>query len=126
MAYLELENLDTYKLAKRLGEISWEIFKLFNYDEKRIFGFQFVEATDSIAANIAEGYGRYHYLDKVKFYYNTRGSLLESKHWFDVIVKRKLSISEEIVNNYLQTYQKIPLSINGLIKVTMRQRELEK
>lgn len=90
MAYLELENLDTYKLAKRLGEISWEIFKLFNYDEKRIFGFQFVEATDSIAANIAEGYGRYHYLDKVKFYYNTRGSLLESKHWFDVIVKRKL------------------------------------
>jgi len=126
MAYLELENLETYKLAKKLGEISWDIFRLFNYDEKRIFGFQFVEASDSVGANIAEGYGRYHYLDKIKFYYNARGSLLESKHWIDVIIKRKPLISKEIINNYLKTYQKIPLAINGLIKVTMKQKEVEK
>ena len=124
MAYLELENLETYKIAKKLGGISWEIFKLFDYGEKRIFGFQFVEATDSVAANIAEGYGRYHYLDKVKFYYNARGSLLESKHWFDVIIKRKPLIDKTLINSYLQTYQEVPLALNGLIKVTMQQKRL--
>ncbi|GIV44793.1 MAG: hypothetical protein KatS3mg035_1916 [Bacteroidia bacterium] len=30
-------------------------------------GDQFVRATDSIGANIAEGYGRFHYLEKLKF-----------------------------------------------------------
>lgn len=33
----------------------------------------------SVPANIAEGFGRYHYMDKAKFYINARGSLLELK-----------------------------------------------
>jgi len=33
----------------------------------------------SIAANIAEGYGRQHALDKMNFYFNARGSLTETQ-----------------------------------------------
>ena len=42
---------------------------------------QFVEAADSISANIAEGYGRYFYKDRRVFCYYSRGSILETKNW---------------------------------------------
>jgi len=41
-------------------------------------GDQFIRSIDSITANIAEGFGRFHFLDRRKFYYNARGSLLEA------------------------------------------------
>jgi four helix bundle protein len=34
----------------------------------------------SVSGNIAEGFGRKHTKDKVKFYYNARGSLAETKN----------------------------------------------
>jgi four helix bundle protein len=32
-----------------------------------------------MAANVAEAFGRYHYRDKLRFYYNSRGSAYEDK-----------------------------------------------
>jgi four helix bundle protein len=49
-----------------------------NKNEQIIIGSQFITAINSIGANIAEGYGRFHYLDKNKFMYNARGSLMEN------------------------------------------------
>ena len=121
--YLSLDKLETYKLAKQLGVISWNIYQVFDYEERKLFGFQFIGATDSVAANIAEGYGRYHYLDKVKFYYNTRGSLLESRHWLKVIIDRKIIQNKKLIGNYLNYYQKIRLALNGLIKSAMIQKK---
>ncbi len=40
--------------------------------EKKNIGYLFIKATDSVSANIADQYNRYHYLDKAKFYYNAR------------------------------------------------------
>ncbi|MBI4009182.1 four helix bundle protein [Candidatus Roizmanbacteria bacterium] len=120
--YLSLEKLDTYKLARRLGSIVWGIFNLFDRETRRLFGYQFVEATDSIAANIAEGYGRFHYLDKVKFYYNARGSLLESRHWFDITIQRVKLGNKNLINNYLTCYKEVRLTLNGLINSAMRQK----
>jgi four helix bundle protein len=44
-------------------------------DEKFDMALQIRRASRSITANIAEGYGRYHFLDSLKFYSNARGSL---------------------------------------------------
>lgn len=61
---------------------------------KKVIGDQFIRAIDSIGANIAEGYGRYHYLDKVKFYYTARASHIEAiNHWLSLLWERSL-ISE--------------------------------
>jgi len=84
--YISLEKLGVYKLARQLSKIAWEIYERIDWKIKKIMGEQFVQSTDSVGANIAEGYGRFHYLDKVKFYYNARGSLLESRHWFDLLI----------------------------------------
>lgn len=46
-------------------------------DEKYRLGDQMIRAARSATANIAEGYGRFHYLDTAKFVSNARGSVYE-------------------------------------------------
>ena len=53
-------------------------------------GEQLVRTADSIGANIAEGYGRYHYGEKLRFLYFARGSLYETKYWLNRCSKRNL------------------------------------
>jgi len=111
-----LENLQVYMSARLLSKIAWQIFDKFDWKLKKIIGDQFIESTDSVGANIAEGYGRFHYLDKIKFFYNARGSLLESKHWIELIVERRLSADKALINNYLKTYEELKPKLNNIIK----------
>lgn len=46
-------------------------------DEKYRLGDQLIRSARSATANIAEGFGRFHYLDNAKFCSNSRGSCLE-------------------------------------------------
>ena len=123
--YLSLENLDTYKLAVELCRIGWEIYNVLDWRDKKILGDQFIESTDSVGANIAEGYGRFHYLDKVKFYYNARGSLLESRHWLNLLVERKL-IDASFRSKYLNVYKDLRMALGGLIKSAMKNKSVIK
>ncbi|MEA2102949.1 MAG: four helix bundle protein [Thermodesulfobacteriota bacterium] len=56
---------------------------------KNTVGYQIIRSSDSIAANIAEGYGRYTPADRKKFYLYSRGSLEETKSWLRKLIKRK-------------------------------------
>jgi four helix bundle protein len=85
-----------------------------NWQNKKIIGDQFIRATDSVGANTAEGYGRFHYLDKIKFYYNARASLKESRHWIELIKERNLA-SENHISEYFQIYQKLSPKLNAFI-----------
>jgi len=76
-----LGKLDVYKISLNLSDKIWDVYKTLDRDLQYNIGSQVLRAIDSIGANIAEGYGRFHYKDSVKFYYNARGSLWESKHW---------------------------------------------
>ena len=51
---------------------------------------QLVRAADSISANIAEAFGRYHYKDRQKFGYYARGSFEETKSWLRKCYQREL------------------------------------
>ncbi len=90
-----MEDLLVYKLACELSDLAWLIFKIMDWHTKKIMGDQFIEAVDSFGANIAEGYGRYHYLDRIKFYYNARASLFEAKHWSNLLLKRGIMTKEQ-------------------------------
>lgn len=87
---MELGKLDIYKLALKLSNNIWNVYTALSMDVKFNIGGQVVRSIDSIGANIAEGYGRFHYRDSVKFYYNARGSIWESKHWVYLLHQRKL------------------------------------
>ena len=117
--YISLEKLGVYRLARQLSKIAWQIYDKLDWRIQKIIGEQFVQSTDSVGANIAEGYGRFHYLDKVKFYYNARGSLLESRHWFDLLGEREF-LKEKQKTDYLECYRQLRPSLNALINSVLK------
>ena len=112
-----LGNLNVYQKAIQLCDAGWEIYRDFDWHDQKIIGDQFITAVDSVAANIAEGYGRYHYLDRIKFYYQARGSLLEVQHWIYLLFKRE-KIKQETYKYFLQHTYEIHQLLNGFIKST--------
>ncbi len=55
------------------------------FPSEEVYGMrrQLRNAAASIAANIAEGFGRYHHKDNLKFLYNARGSLAETESSYE-------------------------------------------
>lgn len=115
--YLRIEDSTAYQISSKLSDYVWPLVIKWEWFSKRTLGSQFVEAIDSIAGNIAEGWGRFHKRDKQKFYYNARGSVYEAAHWAKKALARKL-LTEEEANHILTELRKLPKEINSLIKVT--------
>ena len=88
--YLALNDISAYRLAFNLSNYVWEIVVNWDYFAQKTIGSQFVQAVDSISANLAEGFGRDHKKDKIKFYRYSYGSLKESLDWNEKAKVRKL------------------------------------
>lgn len=91
--------------------------KAFPHDE--VFGLtsQLRRATVSITSNIAEGFGRESYKEKLHFYTISRGSLIESQN--QLLIARDIKYIQ--INHFKDlSEQSIVISklLNGLIKKT--------
>ncbi len=115
--YLKISQIEAYNISSELSNFVWEIIIKWDYFNKDTVGKQFVRAVDSISANIAEGFGRYHKKDKIKFYYYSKGSLLESVDWNEKAKARSLVTNDEY-EKILTQLKLLPKSINSLIKFT--------
>jgi four helix bundle protein len=102
---MALEDLWVYNVAREIGENVWSLVDAWNYFQKDTIGKQLVKAADSIAANISEGYGRYHFKDSKNFLYYSRGSIYETKTWLSKARTRNLIIE----NDYISLCEKIEL-----------------
>jgi four helix bundle protein len=112
----KLEDFRAYNLAMEIAEEVWDIVVRWRYFEKDTVGKQFVRAVDSIAANLAEGLGRYHYKEAKNFAYYSRGSLFETKAWLTkaqsrALIKKdefesifsKLDVVGKMINTYIKS-----------------------
>ena len=115
--FLKLNDIGAYKIAFHLSNYIWDIVLGWNVFAQKTIGAQFVNAVDSISANIAEGFWRYTKNDKVRFYRYSQGSTGESFDWNEKARVRKL-ITEEQYKYILAELQKLPREINFLIKFT--------
>jgi len=89
MKYGKLETFETYRLAVELSDEAWTIYDKLDWRIQKTMGDQFIRSADSVGANIAEAYGLYHYLNKVRHFYIARGSLKEScTFWLDRLYSR--------------------------------------
>jgi four helix bundle protein len=71
-------DLECYQLALQVMREAYKVVQKLPPEEKFALGLQMRRASVSIGFNVAEGYGRYHYLDSLRFYYIARGSLDET------------------------------------------------
>ncbi len=116
---MDLDELRIYQISMDFAEEVWNIVIGWDWFAKQTIGRQWVEAADSVGANISEGFGRYHFKDSKNFLYYSRGSLSESKTWLTKAYNRKLISPEEFsalsadirdigikLNNYIHTIGK--------------------
>lgn len=81
-------RLEDYKLAEQLSDMVWNDFDTWDKKVQVSIGYQIIRSSDSISANISEGYGRYTPADRRRFYLYSRGSFSETKTWLDKLRRR--------------------------------------
>jgi four helix bundle protein len=96
-----------------------EIVILLPAEEKYSLTAQLRRSAQSVPANIAEGYGRYHYQDNIRFCYIARGSLEET--YTHLTLAHKLGyLSDTVFRSCLQDIQMLRKLINGYIAYLKR------
>jgi four helix bundle protein len=71
------EDLEVYQVAREFRKAMYKVAKRLPDFEKFALASQIRRAAVSLTNNIAEGHGRFHYLDQIKFVLQSRGSLQE-------------------------------------------------
>ena len=114
-------DLEAWKVGHALTIKIYTITKHFPREELYGLTSQLRRASSSITANIAEGFARYHFKDKVRFYYQARGSAAEVQN-FLLLVKDLQLINEAESQELYKTAEKSCRLINGLIKSIENQK----
>jgi four helix bundle protein len=110
-----LEDLEIYNLSEQFADEVWFTVIEWEYFAKDTLGKQIARSADSIGANIAEGFGRYHYKENKNFCYFSRGSIIETKGWLKKARTRNL-ITEEQFQDLFQKLETIHIKLNAYIK----------
>ena len=114
---MNVKEHTAYKKARELSTIVWQISRKWDRDILNTVGNQLIRATDSISANLAEGWSRYSKKDKINFFIIARGSVAEVADWMEKAYERNL-VSLSGYNNAQKILTSLPKEINGLIKGT--------
>src|SRR5436305_10649394 len=75
--YQTFEDLEVYQVARGFRKRMYRVARRLPEEEKFALANQIRRAAVSVTNNIAEGHGRFHYLDQIEFCLNARGSLEE-------------------------------------------------
>jgi len=113
----EIYELDVYKLAEELSDLIWYAFDEWPKKVQQTIGYQIIRSADSIASNIAEGYGRYTAADRILFYRYTRGSFEETKAWLRKLIRRKV-IGESEISQCQAIIDELGPKLNAFIRST--------
>lgn len=111
--YKGFQDLELWQKAREYKMEIYRLIKTFPNDEKFNLTNQLIRSVRSIAANIAEGYGRFTYKDQIHFCIQARGSLYETlNHIIDAYDSKYISIEDKnrceekaiILGKYLNGY----------------------
>ncbi len=116
----KIYELDVYRLAEKMADRIWNDFDRWSVKAQRTIGYQVIRSVDSIAANIAEGYGRYTPADRKRFYHYARGSFEETKAWLRKAIRRGVINRQADVDEYKQMVDELGPKLNGFISATGR------
>ncbi len=84
----DIDNLEIYQLSMKVGQLTFELVHKWDNLQLNTIGYQLIRSSDSISANISEGYGRFHFKDQRRFFHIARGSLYETNTWLNKALER--------------------------------------
>lgn len=116
-----LEDLRVLRVAEEIADGLWQVVAGWDIFERDVVGKQLARAADSVGANIAESYGRFHYGEKLQFLYYARGSLFESKYWVNRAKKRGL-LEPSIAQKYAEQLDVLARQLNGFANSLKKHR----
>ena len=122
-AFRTFEDLDVYKVAREFRKAMYGIARRLPEAEKFGLISQIRRAAVSLTNNIAEGHGRYHYLEQIKFMLQARGSLEELLDDLNVCEDENYLGTEEIAALKGQGWRVYKIS-NGYIRF-LRERKAD-
>jgi len=115
MSIKSLETLETWKKAKEFAlRVYREVLPLLPVEEKWNLNQQLRRSSNSVPANIAEGYGRFYYQDNIRFCYNARGSLEETLSHLAMCYELKY-IPKVLFDDLEEVGEKLTQLINGYV-----------
>jgi len=125
MEVKSFENLEVWQIGR---DLVTKVYMLtVSLPQSETFGLiaQIKRAALSVPANIAEGFGRYHYMDKAKFYLNARGSLYELKSHLLVAQDLGYLKQSQAVSDILTMIDNLSVKLNNLIATTRKLKNKE-
>ncbi len=110
-------DLETWQVAHQYVLSIYKITEKVPDTERFGIISQLRRAASSITANIAEGYDRYYFKDKIRFYFNARGSSAETQNF--LFLSRDLGyITIEQCTELFKKSNEVRRLLNGLIRYT--------
>jgi four helix bundle protein len=108
-------DLEVWKQSRKIRNWISELTKNFHSEEKYRLTDQVIPSSRSIGNNIAEGHGRFHYRDNIRFCVMARGSLSETLDHLIIALDEKI-ITEEILLSFQTEYESCLRLLNGYIQ----------
>lgn len=109
------EDLEVYKAAREFRKKMYGVARRLPDFEKFGLASQIRRAAVSLTNNMAEGHGRYHFADQVRFFLGSRGSLQELVDDINVCNDEKYLEGDEITELKREAWRVLGL-INGYLR----------
>jgi four helix bundle protein len=117
------EELEAWKTAREFRKHISEVVKTFPAEEKYRLTDQLLRSSRAVTANIAEGFGRFHFQENIQFCRQARGSLVEtldhiicaydekyiSQSIFEQL-KAQMQHCLKVLNGYIAYLQKVKIN----------------
>jgi four helix bundle protein len=106
----DLDDFELYNTARRLRKNTYRLIKQLPSEEKYCLGTQMRRAAISVSNNIAEGHGRWHYLENIHFCSTARGSVDELIDDFNACIDESYGqpgLPQELKNDARQLIARI-------------------
>jgi four helix bundle protein len=117
--YQTFEDLEVYQVAREFRKAMYRVAKRLSQEEKFGLTSQIRRAAVSLTNNIAEGHGRFHFLEQIKFMLQSRGSLEELLDDLNVCEDEAYLPIQEI-ESLTQEGWRVHKLINGYVRFLRR------
>jgi len=122
MSNKSFKDLNIWRKSRVLRKSIFEIVKKLPTEEKYRLSDQLIRCSRSVGANIAEGYGRYHFQENIQFCRMSRGSVSEIQDHLVTALDCEY-ISNEEYDKMTNEYNELGKMLNGYITYLRRQKQ---